>query len=144
MAKARDIGVDVQAPARECSDQSCPFHGSFPVRGQQIVGQVISAKMQNSVLVRREYLRYMPKFERFEKRTSKYTAHHPSCIDVRPGDQVTIMECRPISKTKKFVVIEARAGQLGIKGMDYTEREGTAPGAPQKTAVAPKKESAKK
>lgn len=136
MAHARDIGVDVQPPSRECTDAHCPFHGAFPVRGQQIVGQVLSNKMQGSVIVNREYLRYMPKFERYEKRTSRYTAHLPACIDVKAGDQVTIMECRPISKTKQFVVIEAKAGQLRIKGMDFTVEETAAAAASTKKPTA--------
>ena len=37
----------------------------------------------------------------------RYPAHLPSCIgDVNPGDFVRIMECRPLSKTVKFCVIE--------------------------------------
>ncbi|MHB8604265.1 MAG: 30S ribosomal protein S17 [Thermoplasmatota archaeon] len=118
---ARDIGVDVEAPARDCADPHCPFHGGFPVRGQEIDGQVLSTKMEHSAVVEREYLRYIPKFERYEKRTSRYTAHQPQCIDLAPGDIVRIMECRPISKTVKFVVIEAKKGALKIEGEDYTE-----------------------
>jgi len=49
----------------------------------------------------------MKKYERYEKRTRKYSAHLPSCIgDVSEGDRVRIMECRPLSKTIKFCVIE--------------------------------------
>jgi len=49
----------------------------------------------------------MKKYERYEKRTRRYPAHLPSCIgEVNPGDSVRIMECRPLSKTVKFCVIE--------------------------------------
>jgi small subunit ribosomal protein S17 len=122
MAKPRDIGVDVEPPAKEGKpgDPLDPFYGTLSVRGQVLVGQVTSTKMQSSCIVTREYLRYVPKYERYEKRTSKYTAHVPSCIDVREGDLVKIMECRPISKTKSFVVIEAKRGELKITGQDAT------------------------
>ncbi|MCD6111440.1 MAG: 30S ribosomal protein S17 [Thermoplasmata archaeon] len=103
--KYRDIGVDVPPPDRECQDPYCPFHGKLPVRGQIIEGVVVSTKMQNTVVVQRERLRYIPKYERYEKRTSRYFAHWPPCIDLEVGDMVKIMECRPLSKHKSFVVI---------------------------------------
>lgn len=122
MAKARDIGVDVQPPTADCNDPHCPFHGGFPVRGQIIDGQVVSTKMERSARVQREYLRYVPKYERYEKRTSSYNVHAPPCLDLQPGDRVRIMECRPLSKTVAFVVIEAKRGALAIKGDDATAR----------------------
>lgn len=117
---ARDIGVDVIAPKAECADPHCPFHGSLPVRGQVMDGQVVSTKMERSARVEREYLYYIPKYERFEKRTSSYNVHAPPCMDVQVGDRVKIMECRPLSKTKAFVLVEARRGELRISGDDAT------------------------
>lgn len=103
---ARDIGIDVEAPKTACNDSNCPFHGQLPVRGTVLSGTVVSAKMQGTVVVQREYMRFMPKYERFEKRTSKYMAHAPSCLQTKLGDNVTIMECRPLSKRVSYVVIE--------------------------------------
>ena len=37
---------------------------------------------------------------------TKVVAYNPECIHAREGDIVKIMECRPLSKTKSFVVIE--------------------------------------
>jgi small subunit ribosomal protein S17 len=51
-------------------------------------------------------MRYLPKFERYEKRTSKYLAHAPPCFQTKPGDKVSIMECRPLSKKVSYVIIE--------------------------------------
>ena len=120
MAKARDIGVDVPAPKADCTDPHCPFHGGFSVRGQIIDGQVVSTRMERSARVQREYLRYVPKYERYEKRTSSYNVHAPPCLNVQVGDHVKIMECRPLSKTISFVVIEAKRGELRIAGEDAT------------------------
>ncbi|MCD6383120.1 MAG: 30S ribosomal protein S17 [Thermoplasmata archaeon] len=103
--KYRDIGVDVPPPDRECNDPNCPFHGTLSVRGQIIDAVVVSTKMQGTVVVQRERLHYIPKYERYEKRTSKYFAHWPPCIDLEVGDRVKIMECRPLSKHVSFVVI---------------------------------------
>ena len=104
--EARNIGINVTAPTESCKDKNCPFHGTLPVRGQVITGIVSSTKMKDSILVEKEYSRYVPKYERYEKRTSKYAAHCPPCLKVKVGDQVRIVECRPLSKTVSFVTIE--------------------------------------
>ena len=62
--------------------------------------------MKGTVVVAREYLQYIRKYNRYEKRTSRIIAHNPPCIGAREGEVVTIAECRPLSKTKAFVVVE--------------------------------------
>ncbi|UCE39508.1 MAG: 30S ribosomal protein S17 [Thermoplasmata archaeon] len=104
----RDIGVDIIVPKKRCDDRNCPFHGTLSVRGQMIEGEVISDKMQRTVIVEKNYRRYIPKYERYELRTGRYMAHNPPCINARTGAKVKIMECRPLSKTKAFVVIEQK------------------------------------
>ena len=106
----RDIGIDVPAPKQSCSDDLCPFHGHLKVRGQQFVGKVVSNKMVGTVIVEKEHARYVSKFERYERRTSRYPVHAPPCLNAKIGDEVRIMECRPISKTVSFVVVENRGG----------------------------------
>jgi small subunit ribosomal protein S17 len=103
---ARNIGLNVSIPEKECDDVNCPFHGILPVRGQVITGKVVSDKMQGSVVVARDYLHYVKKYKRYEKRSSKLHAHNPPCIGAKVGDSVKIAECRPLSKTKTFVVVE--------------------------------------
>ncbi len=102
----RDIGVDAKPPEKECNDPNCPWHGNLKVRGQMMEGVVVSDKMKNTVVVEREYLRYVKKYERYEKRRRRYHVHNPPCIDAKVGDKVRFMECRPLSKTVSFVVIE--------------------------------------
>ena len=104
--EARNIGLNVKPPAEGCNDKNCPFHGTLPVRGQIITGVVSAIKMQDSILVSREYMHYVPKYERYEKRTSKYSAHCPPCMKLKIGDKVRIAECRPLSKTISFVTVE--------------------------------------
>jgi small subunit ribosomal protein S17 len=112
----RDIGVDVKhPPAAEdyVEDGNDPFFGDLRVRGQIITGKITSLRMQNTAVVSRQYTIYIPKFERYESRTSKLTAHVPNWMigKLKEGQEVKIMECRPISKTKKFVVIDRREDQ---------------------------------
>jgi small subunit ribosomal protein S17 len=101
-----NIGFDVVAPTEECKDSKCPFHGTLSVRGQVIDGTVVSDKTARTVVVQREYLKYIPKYERYEKRKSKLHAHNPDCVAAKTGDRVSLAECRPLSKTKSFVVIK--------------------------------------
>ena len=104
--KTRDIGLNIKAPSESCNDKNCPFHGNLSVRGQIITGIVSTFKMQETILVKKEYMRYVPKYERYERRTSTYSAHCPPCIKAKVGDRVRIAECRPLSKTTSFVTIE--------------------------------------
>lgn len=103
---AKNIGLNVSIPEKECNDVNCPFHGNLPVRGQVITGKVVSDRMQGSVVVSRDYLHYVKKYKRYEKRSSKLHAHNPPCLGAKVGDTVKIAECRPLSKTKTFVVVE--------------------------------------
>ncbi len=102
----RDIGLDVTAPKKECDDPNCPFHGTLPVRGQLLEGKVVSSKIKRTAVVQREFTRRSSKYKRYERRRSKIHAHNPPCIDVKEGDLVKIAECRPLSKTKSFVIIQ--------------------------------------
>ena len=93
-------------PKKTCEDTNCPFHGTLSLRGHSQEGIVVSAKMENTVIVRRDYLHYVAKFRRYERRRSNVAAHSPPCLDIKAGDKVKLEECRPISKTVAFVVIE--------------------------------------
>jgi small subunit ribosomal protein S17 len=104
--EARDIGLNVKPPSNTCNDKDCPFHGTLSVRGHVLMGTVVSTKRQNTVSVEREFMHYVKKYERYEKRTSTYHAHCPPCMSLTPGDTVRIAECRPLSKTVSFVTIE--------------------------------------
>jgi len=106
MAEARDIGLDVAAPEESCEDDNCPFHGTLPVRGKIFEGEVESTKMEKTAVISWEYAQKLPKYERYERRNTRVAAHNPACINAHEGDEVTIAECRPLSKTKKFVIVQ--------------------------------------
>ena len=99
------IGVEVEPPKGACSGRNCPWHGNIPVRGRVFEGVVKSAKAKNTAVVEWGYHFYVTKFERSERRKSSVSAHNPECIRAKEGDKVTIAECRPLSKTKSFVVV---------------------------------------
>ena len=109
----REIGIDVKLPTGEWDgDENCPFYGSLRLRGQMFECVVSGVGMQKTITIERNNVRYMKKYERFEKRTSTLSAHLPSCIgDIEVGDSVRVMECRPLSKTVSFCVIEKTGGE---------------------------------
>ncbi|UCE43747.1 MAG: 30S ribosomal protein S17 [Candidatus Bathyarchaeota archaeon] len=96
----------LKKPRKTCEDHDCPFHGTLSIRGRVMEGFVISDKMDKTVVVRRDYLEYVPKFRRYERRRSHISAHSPPCISLKEGNRVRIAECRPLSKTVSFVVVE--------------------------------------
>ena len=100
------MSLTFKKPKKSCKDQNCPFHGNLSVRGRVFEGVVASSKMDKTVIVKREYLQFSPKFVRYEKRRGHVPSHNPPCINVKEGQRVKIAECRPISKTVSFVVVE--------------------------------------
>lgn len=98
--------ASIKKPDKQCDDPNCPFHGSLSVRGRILEGTVISAKMNKTVVVQRDYLKYVPKYKRYERRRSHIPAHNPPCVDAADNSRVKIAECRPVSKTVSFVVVE--------------------------------------
>lgn len=105
-----NIGIPITPPEKECKDPRCPWHGSLSVRGRVFKGKVRSAKSHNTVIVEWDYHRFIPKYERYQRQKSRVTAHTPPCLRVREGDNVVIAECRPISKTKHFIVVGFQKG----------------------------------
>ena len=106
MKKKKNIGIEVKAPKEKCNDKHCPFHGEIKVRGRTFTGTVISRDVNKTAKIEFPRLFYLNKYERFEKRRSRITVHNPPCIDAQIGDKVKVIECKPISKTKNFVIIE--------------------------------------
>jgi len=100
----------VTPPRRTCEDVRCPFHGSIKVRGKILTGKVISLTRQ-IIVIQREYLSKVKKYNRYERRRSKLHAHLPACIDIKEGDTATIAECRPLAKTISFVVVQSRSAE---------------------------------
>lgn len=102
----RNIGLQVPEPKSQCTDELCPFHGTLGIRGKLIQGKVVSAKAPKMVVVQQEYPRIVIKYKRYARSQSKIHAHRPTCIDLKEGDTVLTAECRPISKSVSFVVVE--------------------------------------
>merc|ERR1711865_4273 len=85
--KSIGLGYKIPIKAKEGRyiDKKCPFTGN--------------------VSIRRDYLHYISRYRRYEKRHKMISAHCSPCFDARPGDMVMVGQCRPLSKTVKFNVI---------------------------------------
>lgn len=106
MTELKNIGIPVKVPANKCDDSDCPFHGKLPIRGILLTGVVYKKKMNKSVVIEREHMVYVRKYKRFMRRRTHLSAHLPPCVEVDVGDRVRVGECRPLSKTISFVVLE--------------------------------------
>lgn len=72
---------------------------------QRKIGVVVSKKMAQSAIVRLENLVKHPYYQK------RYKIHRRICVDdkkdaAKVGDRVEIEECRPVSKTKKWKIVE--------------------------------------
>ncbi len=69
------------------------------------VGKVLSNKMDKTIIVSEEKRIMHPIYKKYFKKTTKFAAHDPkNTCDI--GDTVKIMETRPLSKTKRWRLVE--------------------------------------
>jgi len=107
----RNVGLGFKTPREAIEgtyiDKKCPFTGGVSIRGRILTGIVMKLKMTRTIVIRRDYLHYIRKYNRFEKRHKNMSVHLSPCFrDVQIGDVVTIGECRPLSKTVRFNVLK--------------------------------------
>lgn len=117
----KEVGLGFKTPREAIEgtyiDKKCPFTGQVSIRGRILNGVVVSTKMKRTIIVRRDYLHYIPKYNRYEKRHKNVPAHLSPCfVGVQQGDLVTIGQCRPLSKTVRFNVLKVQSNkQKGSK-----------------------------
>jgi small subunit ribosomal protein S11e len=68
--------------------------------------------MHRNVVVRRDYLHYVRKYNRFEKRHKTITAHCSPAFRLKMGDVVTVGQCRPLAKTVRFNVVRQEVQRI--------------------------------
>ena len=106
---SRNIGVPgVTPPKSECKDPACPYHGTTKIRGKITKGVVVSKKSRNTIIIRQDYVQFVKKYQRYERRNSRLSCHLPECLrnEIELGDMVRVGESRKISKTKAFIVLD--------------------------------------
>ena len=107
----RNIGLPVKEPKKNSVENEInnPFNGSLTIRGKLFEGIVINAKAKGTVVIQKESPIYFKKFKRFGRSKNKIHAHVPSNLNVQKVDYVVAAECRPISKSVSFVVVEVKS-----------------------------------
>jgi len=75
-------------------------------RGRTFEGIVIKDKATKTVVVERNYLVYVPKYERYMKARTRFLARNPEEINAKVGDKVKIAECKRFGKNVSFIVVE--------------------------------------
>ena len=109
----RQVGMGFKTPALAIQgqyvDKKCPFTGDVSIRGRIFKSLVISTKMNRTIIVRRDYLHYIRKYKRYEKRHRNIAAHcSPAFRRIKVGDIATVGQCRPLSKTVRFNVLKVQ------------------------------------
>jgi len=72
---------------------------------RKLTGHIVSDKMNQTVVVQVQRLKQHPKYRRYIKLHKKYKAHDEK-NEYKTGDKVVIEETRPISKDKRWKVIQ--------------------------------------
>ncbi len=116
--RVRSVGLPWLLPPRVvCNDPKCPpWHGHTSIRGEVLRGGVVDSVYGNHAVVVHEWLHYVPKYKRYERRRKKIHAYlPPRCVSVKVGEEVTIGETRPLSKATAFVVLGTSKDTTSIK-----------------------------
>lgn len=79
--------------------------GSIQAKGKKFVGQVVSTKMNKTVIVAVTHSRRHPLYKKVMRKTKRFAVHVEQLV-VDKGDRVSIRETKPMSKRKHFVVVE--------------------------------------
>ncbi|XP_005583738.3 small ribosomal subunit protein uS17-like [Macaca fascicularis] len=107
----KNIGLGFKTPKEAIEgtyiDKKCPFTGNVSIEGRILSGVVTKMKMPGTIVICRDYLHYIRKYNHFEKRHKNMSVHlSPSFRDIQIGDIITVDTCRPLSKTVHFNVLK--------------------------------------
>ena len=111
-----------------------------------LTGTVVSDKADKTVVVRVERRVKHPLYGKIIKRSKKYHAHDEANA-YRPGEQVRIEECAPISKLKTWTVLDrigAAVTPIAEANLDVPESETPKPAKPPKAEKDEKAEKGQK
>ncbi|KAA8910974.1 hypothetical protein TRICI_003985 [Trichomonascus ciferrii] len=121
----KDVGLGFKTPKAAIQgsyiDKKCPFTGLVSIRGRILTGTVVSTKMSRTVIIRRDYLHFVPKYSRYEKRHKNLAAHVSPAFRVNEGDIVTVGQCRPLSKTVRFNVLKINVSSADNKKKQFSK-----------------------
>ena len=90
---------------------------------KDLIGVVTSDKMDRTIVVRVDTLRLNPRYKKYIRSATFYKAHDEN-NEAKVGDRVRIKECRPLSKTKRWRLIEVVRRGIGtaVTGVSDVEQ----------------------
>ena len=92
----------------------------MPNKRRRLTGQVVSNKMDKTVVVEVKQTMRHPLYEKVLRETKRYMAHDET-NELEIGDVVVIVESRPISKTKRWAVQEVIREDLSARATELEE-----------------------
>lgn len=72
-------------------------------------GIVTSNKMEKTLVIQVHTYKMHPKYKKRYRTSKKFYAHNPDNSKYQIGDEITIYETRPLSKLKRWTVVEPTA-----------------------------------
>ncbi|KAL4830907.1 hypothetical protein H8958_004787 [Nasalis larvatus] len=113
----KNIGLGFKTPKEAIEgtyiDKKCPFTGNVSIRGRILSGVVTKMKMQRTFVIRRDYLHYIRKYNRFEKRHRNMSVHLSPCFrDVQIGD---ISHSGRVSAPEQDSALQRAQGHQGCR-----------------------------
>ena len=83
------------------------------INRKQLIGRVLDSKMHKTTIVQVDTRGPHPVYKKYVTQSKKYYIHDPQ-NECKPGDKVSIIECRPMSKLKRWRLkrIEERAVEI--------------------------------
>lgn len=99
-----------------------------PGRKNEKVGQVVSTKMAKTIVVEVGRRVVHPRYRKIVSRRKKFYAHDEGGV-ARLGDTVRIVECRPLSRLKRWRLAQVirRAALVGVEDTETSQPEAERP-----------------
>ncbi|XP_006891493.1 PREDICTED: 40S ribosomal protein S11-like [Elephantulus edwardii] len=108
----KSIRLGFKTPKKAIEDnyinKKCSCTGNVSIPGRILSGVVTKLKMQRTVVIRRDYIHYIHKYNRFKKCHKSMSSVHlsPCSRDDQIRDIVTMGECQPMSKIVLFSMLK--------------------------------------
>ncbi len=99
--------ADAKAPVKKAPAKQAA-QAVIEVSGREREGEVISNKMQKTIIVKVVRVISHPEFKKIIRRNVKYAVHDEK-NEAKIGDKVRIVETRPMSKTKRWRLVQVLA-----------------------------------
>jgi small subunit ribosomal protein S17 len=102
-----------------------------------VIGTVVSDKMDKTIVVRRDRKVLHPLYKKYVRRSTRFVAHDAD-NQAHAGDEVEIVETRPMSKTKRWRLVrilrEAPRGDVVTGAVEAQPAEAIEDAASEETA----------